>query len=501
MGKIAIPVILFVLALAVFTYQANVVGLEFKGDESFYFQSAKQMLDTGDWVTPYYFDTPRFQKPPLFYWIVASFFKIFGIDWSSSRLPSAISMALVVALTYVLALRFYDKSAAIMASLIMISTIATFRYARLALPEAFFLLLLSLTIFLLLNRRYYPAYVVMGFAFLIKGPVGIILPLFIMAAYRYSMGEKGFFKEIKLVPGIVITLAIGLPWYLAMIKIHGLSYLDHIFYRETIERISGFSFGKIFYFLPVIFIFYLPWSFFLIPSMKNTVGEISQGSRPKDGAVFSLVWFLAVLIFFTFLGEKHRHYMLAASVPLAIMLGHYFSRLFLERGVKRALALFVPFLLSFFIYEAVMIGMGREIGGITAIFKDNAYNIEKSDTVAIGSHTIVPQELEISVNHPVEKFCYKWPDRRRSDQVTTERINRVLFGDGRVAYLLIKKTDFYKHITPSTKKRLTILEKGYMYSKGVGAARIFDAMSIFTKKAFLDLFRDEVYFVTNKEDI
>ena len=373
--------------------------------------------------------------------------------------------------------------------------------ARLALPEAFFLLLLSLTIFLLLNRRYYPAYVVMGFAFLIKGPVGIILPLFIMAAYRYSMGEKGFFREIKLVPGLAITLAIGLPWYLAMIKIHGLSYLDHIFYRETIERISGFSFGKIFYFLPVIFIFYLPWSLFLIPSMKNTVGEISQGSRPKDGAVFSLVWFLAVLIFFTFLGEKHRHYMLAASVPLAIMLGHYFSRLFLERGVKRALALFVPFLLSFFIYEAVMIGMGREIGGITAIFKDNAYNIEKSDTVAIGSHTIVPQELEISVNHPVEKFCYKWPDRRRSDRVTTERINRVLFGDGRVAYLLIKKTDFYKHIAPSTKKRLTILEKGYMYSKGVGAARIFDAMSIFTKKAFLDLFRDEVYFVTNKEDI
>jgi len=501
MTKIAIPVILFVLSLAVFTFQADVVGLEFKGDESFYFQSARQMLDTGDWVTPYYFDGPRFQKPPLYYWIVASFFKVFGIDWSSSRLPSAISMALVVVLAYILALRFYERRAAILTSIIMISTIATFRYARLVLPEAFFLLLLSLTLFLLLNKRYYAAYVVMGLSFLIKGPVGFILPVFIMASYRYSMGKKGFFREIRFFRGLAITLAIGLPWYLVMIKIHGASYLDHIFYRETIERISGFSIRGLFYFLPVIFIFYLPWSLFLVPSLRDTAGQISQDNRPKEGAVFSLVWFLAVLIFFTFLGEKHRHYMLAASVPLAVMTGSYFSKLFLDRGAKKALAVFLPFLCSFFLYEAIMFGMGREIGGITAIFKDKSYNIEESDTVAIGSHTIVPQELEISVNHPVEKFCYKWPDRRRSDLVTTERINRVLFAEGKVAYLLIKKSDFYKHIEKKKKKRLTILEKGYMYSKGVGVARIFDAMNIFTKKAFLDLFRDEVYFVTNKKDI
>ena len=181
MGKIAIPIILFVASLAIFTYQSDVVGLEFKGDESFYFQSARQMLESGDWITPYYFDTPRFEKPILYYWIVASFFKIFGISWNIARLASAISMALVVVLTYLWGLMFYNKGVGLFASLVMVSTLATFRYARLALPEAFFLLLLCLSLYLLLKRHYYLAYIAIGISFLTKGPVGFILPLFIMA--------------------------------------------------------------------------------------------------------------------------------------------------------------------------------------------------------------------------------------------------------------------------------------------------------------------------------
>ena len=135
MAKVGIPIILFLSSLAIFTFQSDFIGLEFKGDESFYFQSARQMVESGDWITPYYFKKPRFEKPILYYWLVASSFKLFGIDWKAARLPAAVSMALVVILTYLFGLRFFNMRTGLLASLVVISTIATFRYARLVLPE------------------------------------------------------------------------------------------------------------------------------------------------------------------------------------------------------------------------------------------------------------------------------------------------------------------------------------------------------------------------------
>jgi len=48
----------------------------------------------------------------------------------------------------------------------------------------------------LFKEYYLWAYLLMGLAILIKGPVGAVLPLFIMAGYRYTLGEREFFKEI-----------------------------------------------------------------------------------------------------------------------------------------------------------------------------------------------------------------------------------------------------------------------------------------------------------------
>jgi len=491
--------LLFAVALTIFTYGSEVVGLEFKGDEGFYYQASKQMLDTGDWVTPYYFDRSRFEKPPLYYWITAAFFKLLGEEWKTARLPAALSMALALILMYLLGIKFYDKKRAFIASLIFISTIATFRYSRLALPESLFLLLLTASLYSMLKEKYILAYIATGLLFLIKGPVGFILPVFIMAIYHYGRGERGFFRRTEFAKGLAITLLIGLPWFLLMANTHGKAYIDHIFFRETVERIGNFKFA-LFYFVPVIFIFYLPWSLILIPAIKKCARSISDFSARRDGAIFTFAWFFGVIVFFTFLGEKHRHYMLYLAVPAALILGDYFGAVFADKK-RAAIPLFAILFLSLFSFEYIKLEAAREIGGIGALFRDKDYGIAASDTVATGSHTMVPQELEVAANHPVEVFAYKWPSKEETAAVSKKRLNKVLFRKGRDAYLLIKADDFSRFIAPDIKNGLTILAKGYMYSKGRGLHEALEAAANPGREAFLDLFRDKIYFVTNKKGI
>ncbi len=503
MRHVATSLILFTISLAIFSFQADVIGLEFKGDENFYFQSSRQMVESGDWITPYYFDKARFEKPILYYWLIAIPFKFFGINWMVARLPAAISMALIVVLVYLFGLRLFNDKVGILSSLVVMTTLATFRYARLVLPESFFVFLLSASLYLLLFRKWYLlAYLLIGLAVLTKGPVGLILPFFIMAGYRYSIREREFFKDIKIFPYILVTFLVSLPWFLLMVNIHGEPYLDHIFFRETIERIGGLGpnwLKTLSYFIPVIFIFYLPWSLVIVPSIRNNAGSIAKGDPGRSGAVFSFIWFFAIFIFFTFIGEKHRHYILALCVPFGLMVGNYLHKSFISKNTK-AIGIFMTFLLSFFIFESLQLAIAREIGGIGSLFLNRSYNIEKSDVVGIGSHAIVPQEVEVYVNHPVKRFYFKWADKKEGDFETMRTLNFKLFKKSASSFLVIKKSGFLKFIKPETKKRLTILAKGYMYSKGVSPASIFKAIAKFDKKAFLDLFREEVWFVTSKRE-
>ncbi|MBL7068297.1 MAG: glycosyltransferase family 39 protein [Candidatus Omnitrophica bacterium] len=512
MRNFVIPIGIFVISLAIFTFRSDVIGLEFKGDENFYFQSSRQMVEEGDWITPYYFKKPRFEKPVLYYWIVASLFKFFDMNWKIARLPAAASMALVVIITYLFGLRFFNRGVGILSSLVLITSIAVFRYSRLVLPEAFFVLAISLSVYLMVKKDYTFSYVVMGLAMLTKGPIGLILPIFIMAGYRYGMGEKGFFKEARLLRGVFIALLISLPWFILMIKTHGRPYIDHIFFRETIQRIGSLGtttrlsiktmlnyLKALGYFIPVVFIFYLPWSLLFIPSIREASRRITKKDPSLNGAVFSLVWFFAILIFFTFLGEKHRHYMLAVAVPFGLMTGNYLYNAVLFKKRFKGVFIFAVLLVFFFGFESIKLAISEEVGGLGAMFNKMSYTIADGDNVGIGSHSIIPQQVEVYVNHPVGMNCYKWPSREESDIATMRNLNRVFLKKNN-SFLIIKARDFDKYITPHTKKRLTFLGRGYIYNKEIDAYGILDAIRRMDREAFLDLFREKVYFVTTKSN-
>ncbi len=90
MRRPILPVIIFLaLSWYLFFFRIDAMGLT-DPDETFYAQTAKEMLSKGEWLTPHIFGKPQFEKPVFFYWLVEISFKIFGVNEAAARLPSAL---------------------------------------------------------------------------------------------------------------------------------------------------------------------------------------------------------------------------------------------------------------------------------------------------------------------------------------------------------------------------------------------------------------------------
>src|SRR4030095_14542267 len=81
-------IILLLVCFLVFWWRLGKLGL-IDPDEPFYAQTAREMVATGDWITPQIFGHPQFEKPIFFYWFTAASFKVFGETEFAARVPSA----------------------------------------------------------------------------------------------------------------------------------------------------------------------------------------------------------------------------------------------------------------------------------------------------------------------------------------------------------------------------------------------------------------------------
>src|ERR1700682_2107554 len=101
-------------------------------DEPRYAWIARDMAETGDWVTPHLYGQPWFEKPPLFYWGAALSFKLFGVSEAAARLPSAVSALLATLTLAWLAWRLYDAETARWLLLVLPTTVGMIGFSHAA---------------------------------------------------------------------------------------------------------------------------------------------------------------------------------------------------------------------------------------------------------------------------------------------------------------------------------------------------------------------------------
>ncbi|MEA3305637.1 MAG: hypothetical protein U9R52_02365, partial [Candidatus Omnitrophota bacterium] len=194
------------------------------------------------------------------------------------------------------------------------------------------------------------------------GYVGFVLPLTVVLIFIISAKKWKLLKAMNLPLGIFIVLAIALPWYLLMYKLHGGRFLHHILMRETIMRIfyapnnetgMAFLFGyskKLFYYVPILIGWFIPHSLFLPAAIIDAFKSKNTYSREKESYKFILSFFFGIFAFFTIISVKEYHYMLPIAPAFALITARYLINL-QERGTQFRNAGFnIPYILIIIIY-------------------------------------------------------------------------------------------------------------------------------------------------------
>ena len=182
--EIRLVVILAAICLLVFFFRLGARPL-WDTDEGMHAATAKDMVLTGDWITPRHNGEPFYDKPPLLNWLTALSFEAFGFTELAARLPAALLGLGCVAVTYLLGRKIYGPTTAFFGAVILATSAGFVVLTRAVVHDICLAFFVTLTLFLFYagledgakGRRWFlTGYAAVGFAVLAKGPVGVLLP-------------------------------------------------------------------------------------------------------------------------------------------------------------------------------------------------------------------------------------------------------------------------------------------------------------------------------------
>jgi 4-amino-4-deoxy-L-arabinose transferase-like glycosyltransferase len=354
----ALLLTLLVLSFIMFFYKLGAPSL-FETDEVIYSQIAREIVRTGDWVTLHIFSKNYFIHPPFYMWLTAASSFVFGDNEFNTRLWNALFAVGLVYVTFLLGKKMFRDGVGLLAGFILATGVQYVMQARIAvfdIPLVFFEMLSLLFFFYWLEdklpRYYYLFFLSMGLAVLMKGPVGILLPLLVIIPYLVFTGNLRALFNLRIFLGLFIAYLAGGTWYTMETVIHGRNFVDSVFgfyiigrYLTAIEQ----HYGPWYFYLPVIIIGFMPWVSFLPYSIAY-----QWQKRGDSDNLFALLWMGIVFVFFSIAGTKLPGYIMSfyplAAISISKMVQDHLSgeesglRLYVSRAYK-TLAVFSVILL------------------------------------------------------------------------------------------------------------------------------------------------------------
>ena len=365
--------VLAFLLIILYFYRLGTIGL-IDVDEPRYTEAAREMLESNNWVVPYFNYTVRYDKPVFFYWLEALSMKVFGINEFGARLPSTILAIFTVVMVSRFLKSLYGNTVAITGAIILSTSFEFAALSRFSVTDMTLSCFITSSIIsffqgysnLSTSHRFFKqqitefsiwyllGFIFLAFAVLTKGPVAIILVGLICLPFFWWIKKlEYFYKSNSFYIGAVLFILIAFPWYLAVhLQTNG-DFTKEFFGLHNISRytsvVSGHK-GSAFYFIPVVLIGFLPWTFFLAQAINSV---IKKGLRelllsPKEQLPwFCLWWFLVILLFFSFSKTKLLTYILPMFPAISILVSLWFNEItsskFTSFGLVIGLGIFFVF--------------------------------------------------------------------------------------------------------------------------------------------------------------
>ncbi len=328
--RITLPLVL----LAALTFFAGLGrGAITDSDEAFYAESAREMVASGDWVTPHYNYEPRFQKPVLYYWLTAATYVVSGVNEMAARWWAAMAGFGLVLITAACGRRWYDESTGLLAGAIVATTFGYFSIGRMALPDLPLTFCITLAIWAALvatleqerspRKWVLLAALALGLGVLMKGPVGFIIPALVIFPVLLIERRSIALTPSDIVLGFFVLVAVSVPWYVVMWALHGNQYLQGFFVGDNLERFATDRYNDPrpwWFYLPVVAGGLLPWT----PLALVWLGPVTQFlRRRRDVGTIDLrllLWAVLPLAFYMVSVGKQPRYVLPVLPPLALLL-------------------------------------------------------------------------------------------------------------------------------------------------------------------------------------
>jgi hypothetical protein len=302
-------------------------------DEGRNAEVGREMLASGDWVTPQYDGFAYLDKPAVFFWLEAASLRVFGISEWAARLPSALMGIATVLLVWFLGRRMFGETAGVAAGVIFAACPLAMAFAREVIFDMTmtFFVVLALAAFWLAEEANFQKpwldvvmFSALGVAVITKGPVGVLLPLGTLVTYALASGRWRDLRRVRWGLGVLVFLTVSLPWFV-VVCLRNPDFPHYALWTESLKRFAtGTSHrgGSFFYYLPVYLAGFFPWSLFLLLAGWNRVRRWRELRAPENRSVlFLLSWVSWVFVFFTISHSKLPGYFLPAVVPLGILMG------------------------------------------------------------------------------------------------------------------------------------------------------------------------------------
>lgn len=326
----------FVLLFAFFSFEIG--NRPFANpDEARYVEISREMLKSGDMITPKLNDVKYFEKPPLFYWIGALNQKIFGIDFAKQRLSQVIIAVLGIATLFGVLLKVHGAQVAYIASAVLATSLLFFFQSRFINLDL--LLAVTLSVSLLFyylaivnqtgNKKFFLRcfYVFSALACLSKGLIGVVLPgaiILLWICIKNGTLKEKFKTVVESIDcwGIVLFMCIFIPWHLAC-ALRNPEFVDFYFIYEHFTRYLTESHQRTqpwWFFLAIIPCGLFPWIGFIFGKksfFKRT--EISENLK------FLCSWIFTITLFFSVSKSKLIPYILPVFPPLAIIISLFIT--------------------------------------------------------------------------------------------------------------------------------------------------------------------------------
>lgn len=328
------------------------VGTLWDNSETAYGEVAREILLTHDWIVMHLNGVPYFVQPPLYFWLAAAFSLITGPTAFALRLPAALATIVLGGFTGYAVARQAGTRVGVYAAVILSTSLMQAVIGRLAIMDALLDLAVAMTIFWWFRGLQSGAgrYIVLGWiaagaGFLAKGLVAPVVALLVIVPFYLWNRRAETMPALSArswTTGVVVFLAIVLPWPVALVAHFHLFPLEKLIGEYTIGRYTGIienQSGPVWYYVPVIILGFFPWIAFLPMAIVYGIRQLQALQDPQLARLVRLAftWIAIPFLFFSFAETKLPNYVALEFPALALLTALYFEGVARKGGSRSAI--------------------------------------------------------------------------------------------------------------------------------------------------------------------